>query len=223
MKGLLIKDFRIVLNQKRFLVMAVVFAAVFVFTTDDVSFAATYIQLMLSLISLTTVSYDEYNNGMLFLMTLPVDRKIYVKEKYIFTFLGLVTAEVLAFTVCTIMGAIAGLSTDVGFIAGTMLGMALMLAVTLPLELKFGSEKGRIVMIVAAAIVALAAMGGYGFITEVLDVDVQGFLTDLVNKLPAQQGLAADVIFSVVMLALGAAVLFISYLISAKIMKKKEF
>lgn len=37
-----------------------------------------------AMIAVGTLSYDETDNGLAFLMTLPVDRKTYVREKYLF-------------------------------------------------------------------------------------------------------------------------------------------
>lgn len=46
-----------------------------------------------------TISYDEYDNGYRFLMTLPIDAKMYVLEKYIFFIAGTITSWVEAFII----------------------------------------------------------------------------------------------------------------------------
>ena len=89
MKGLLIKDYRILGKQKILLISIAILGVMLPFGSDDGSFLTNYAILVLSLFSLSTISYDEMNGGLLFLLSLPADRKIYVKEKYIFTGLNM--------------------------------------------------------------------------------------------------------------------------------------
>ena len=42
--------------------------------------------LILSIFSITSITYDEYDNGMPFLFTLPITRREYVRVKYVFGF-----------------------------------------------------------------------------------------------------------------------------------------
>lgn len=226
MKGLLIKDLKLLASQKKIFIITIFVAAVFAWTSDDVTFAATYIILLLSMLTLTTLSYDDMNNGMLFLLSLPAGRKTYVKEKYVFSFFNLLFAGALSLVVCYVFSVIKGdaLNLDdlMSNIIGITLSMAVMLAVTIPLELKYGVEKGRIAMIATIAIVALAGIGGYKLLTNVLHVDVNSFLVNILEKLPKTgEGLEIMVmggLFTILLL-----VLFVSYIIADKIMKKKEF
>ena len=39
--------------------------------------------IVTAIFAITTISYDEFDNGLAFLMTLPVTRKQYVAEKYL--------------------------------------------------------------------------------------------------------------------------------------------
>ena len=71
MKGMLIKDFMLLKNQKQFFVTILVFAFVFFGIYDDTTFAFTYIVVLCTLFTISTISYDEYDNGMSFLFTLP--------------------------------------------------------------------------------------------------------------------------------------------------------
>lgn len=84
MKGLLIKDFKLLKGQKQFLAAVLVVTIVFMTTNTSLSFIISYITVMMGMITLTTISYDEYENGMGYLFTLPVSRKGYVREKYLF-------------------------------------------------------------------------------------------------------------------------------------------
>ena len=79
MKGLLIKDFRLLKGQVYFLLIVTVCVIVFMINGSE-AFGVAYVCSMVALLSLTTVSYDEYENGCAFLFTLPITKKDYVKE-----------------------------------------------------------------------------------------------------------------------------------------------
>ena len=79
MKGLLIKDFRLLKGQVHFLLIVTVCVIVFMINGSE-AFGVAYVCSMVALLSLTTVSYDEYENGSVFLFTLPITKKDYVKE-----------------------------------------------------------------------------------------------------------------------------------------------
>lgn len=48
------------------------------------AFIAMYIPSVLAIYSGNTISYDENGHGYTYLFSLPVNKKIYVREKYIF-------------------------------------------------------------------------------------------------------------------------------------------
>ena len=62
MKGLLIKDFRLLKGQVHFLLIVTVCVIVFMINGNE-AFGVAYVCSMVALLSLTTVSYDEYENG----------------------------------------------------------------------------------------------------------------------------------------------------------------
>ena len=83
MKGLLIKDIRLMKGQSTILLALLILVAVFTGVVSDVSpsFVVAYITIFLSIFVASTISYDEYDHGYLFLMTLPITRNKYVNEK----------------------------------------------------------------------------------------------------------------------------------------------
>ena len=87
-------------------------------------------------------------------------------------------------------------------------------AVMIPVQLKFGGERGRVALLLT---VGVAVLGGMGIIKlfEILQIDLDAVLTSMSTLNMVQIGCAA-VIFSVVLLA-------ISYRISCRVMKNKEF
>ncbi len=226
MKGLLIKDLKIILNQKKLFLVAILFGAFFAYTNEDVTFAATYIVILMSMLALTTISYDDINGGMLFILSLPTTRKLYVIEKYLFTALNLVFSCVVSIMVCLIMGQIFSIdvntSTVIASTAGSTVGVGLMLAVNIPLELKFGVEKSRTAIFLSVAAIAVIIVGGYKLLTEVLHVDLKGMAMDVLSKLPSNQ-VALDAIIAGAFFLVLVIILAVSYVFSYKIMMKKEY
>ena len=88
-RGLLEKDFRLFFRQggNLFLVLAVV--AIFFILTGKMGadFIAVYIPSVMAVYSGNTISYDENGHGYTYLFSLPVNKKIYVREKYILSFI----------------------------------------------------------------------------------------------------------------------------------------
>lgn len=225
MKGLLIKDFRVLAKQKKFLIVVLLLAVFLAFGSDDIGFAGNYVMLILSTLTLTTISYDEMNGGMLFLLSLPANRKTYVKAKYTFAFLDILAASVVALVLGYAEAVVKKMSFSLGDTASGIMGMmlvvGLMLAVAIPLDFKFGAEKGR--MIVTGAMIGIAFVGiaGFKFLTEVLHIDLLGSFTKLLGGIESEVVMNAIIIGGLFGLTL--VILFCSYLIANRIMKKKEF
>lgn len=225
MKGLLIKDFRVLAKQKKFLILVLLLSVFLAFGSDDVGFAGNYVMLILSTLTLTTISYDEMNGGMLFLLSLPATRKTYVKEKYMFAFLDILTAAVIAMVLgyaeCVVKKVAFSFGDTASGIMGMMLVVGLMLAVAIPLDFKFGAEKGRMIVTGAMIGVAFVGIAGFKFLTEVLHIDLVGGLTKFLSGIESEA--VVNCILLGGLLVLTVLVLFCSYLISKRIMTKKEF
>ena len=116
MKGLLIKDIRLLKGQSTILLALLVLVAVFMGVVSDVSsfFVVAYITIFFSIFVASTISYDEYDNGYLFLMTLPVTRKKYVNEKYIFGILISIFAWCVGMAAGTVLMIAQGAKTGAG-------------------------------------------------------------------------------------------------------------
>ena len=86
MKGLLIKDFKLMKNQKQFFLVILFFCIFFVVINGNPAFMISYLMVMCSFFTLSTISYDDFDHGMGYLFTLPVTRKIYVTENMYLAF-----------------------------------------------------------------------------------------------------------------------------------------
>lgn len=140
MKGLLVKDFLLMIKSKK-VILFMLFIGI-IGGINDISFATGYILMVLAILSLSTISYDEANHGLNTLFTLPISKSDYVKEKYLFsliiTGIGFALVAILnCFSKSGFMETLIILSTAL-----------LLLALSLPFQLKEGNEKGRIVLFV---------------------------------------------------------------------------
>ncbi len=218
MKGLLIKDFKLLFGQKRFFIAVCFFGLFFIIMNENPISGMSYVTMLFSIFTLSTISYDEYDNGMLFLMTLPINRKLYVGEKYAFagiiTLASAVVSSVIAFGAAKVMD----VSIDIKelLVAGAvvMAFAGLMLAFTIPIELKFGAEKGRVAMILVMGVLfgsgLLLVKGGAYLGTDITEIFTKIMVMD--EKILAG---VAFIIWSIL--------IFASYMVCVNIVKKKEF
>ncbi len=217
MKGLLMKDILLLKNQNKFFAVIGMMCVGMLFVNLNPTFVISYTTLIVSMFTLSTISYDEFDNGSAFLFALPVSRKGYVAEKYLF---GLLTGGITWCLVSLIVAVVAAVKqemefTEVILTALVFLMMAIMiLAVTLPLQLKFGAEKSRIALIGvvgAAFMIAFLIVKGMQY----LKFDIDAVLTDLMTM---------DSVGFIGKLGLVCILSFvISFFISVKIMEKKQF
>ena len=82
MKGLMIKDLRLLFNQKKTWIMYVLLCVMMGFSMQG-AFMVGYTVMLCGALGISTISYDQAENGMPFLFTLPIDRQGYVREKYL--------------------------------------------------------------------------------------------------------------------------------------------
>ena len=222
MKGMLIKDFRLLKNQGKSLLLMLLVVAIFMNFTTDVgpAFIVGYITIIFSLFTATTISYDEFDNCYLFIMTLPVTRKKYVNEKYVFALLSIVCTWVLGTVLGTIlllaqpaaeMNAADWLGSCIGYIFAAWICVSIML----PIRLKFDSEKSRYANFIMIAVVFIAAF----LVSSVID-----YLPMSIVEAGKEwfYGLSAGGVLGIAG-GITAAAVIISYLCSRHIMAKKEF
>lgn len=208
MKGLLIKDIRLLSGRKRSFLIVCACAMAVSFSTGPI-FSVGWFVMIGALFALSTIAYDEQDNGMPFLMTLPASRKAYALEKYVFGLLMDVACWLFSVSFCLVValigGGAQGWSTGIGLPAALMLLPLLILDISIPLSLKFGAEKGRIYMIVL-----FGALFGLGYLVFKSDAST------VLSRIP--QG-----VFLPAAAAAVAALTAGSVVWSCRIMQKKEF
>ena len=148
MKGLMIKDLKLMKNQKSF---AVIFAAVilfYLFTEVTAAIIIGYACIVSAMFTVGTLSYDDLDNGNAFLFTLPFARKSYAAEKYILTIL----TNIIVWTVSTALAIVFDLHRVPDLVLSEYIFTALLIAaltfllnaVMIPTQMKFGGNRGII-------------------------------------------------------------------------------
>lgn len=219
MRGLLIKDWRLLTGRRNYFFMVVAIGIIFMFVNEDANFSVGYMTILMTIFAImSTISYDEFENGMAFLMTLPVGRKSYVQEKYVF---GILCAGMMAI-LSTVLSLVIALVTESGadyketlVLGVSMLGIAtLILSIMIPIEIKFGVEKGSTAMGIIGG-VAFLIVFAFSYLGEKLHVDMTGIVAFFAGM--SQSGLIAMLVIVLVV------VMLVSYLLSVRFMKQKEF
>ena len=214
MKGLLIKDLRLMKNMGNSLAIILLVAVGMSFYSSDMSFIVIYLAIIGTSFTSSTISYDEFDNGNAFLFSLPVSRKDYVLEKYLFAILMCGGGWLLGSVISIVAGAArSGLDPMEGMMTAlVLLPVAMCLNVLLvPLRLKFEAEKSRIAQIGGIFAVVIAGTK----IAERLGIDLEA-LGERMPVMSARLGI-------VVALGVCIALLLLSCHISIKIMERKEF
>ena len=218
MKALLSKDWNLLMSQKQFFLVTIVIVGAFLFTARNPAFVVSYATIMYTVFTISTISYDDYHNGMSFLMTLPVSRTDYVAEKYTFGILmgSGTSAVVMAAAAAVFKVRDTGLSAEELLLSvmTAMLVAVFFLAFTIPVQLKFGAEKGRMALMAVSMLCFVLVMGG-AVLAERMGWKA-GDLFEKVEEAP----------LGMVVCAMGAGcvcILLLSAVISLRVLKQREF
>ena len=218
MKGLLAKDLKLMMLQKNFLLLILAIVIGMMVFTDDVVFPLGFLSFVVSLFTVSTISYDDFDNGNAFLFTLPITRNNYVVEKYFLSLLFGCIAWILATVLAVIATLLKGTLPIKELVQISLIILPIMIviqAIMLPFQLKFGGDKGRIAMIGAFGALAVIALVIVKGAKAIFNID----LVNIIDTLPTVSMGALILIAVIVALLL----LLISMKISLSIMNKKEF
>lgn len=167
MKALLRKDFYVAKKQEGVLLGL---ALLFCLLPKMGTLANTYAVVMAIMIPLSTITYDEQCKWDKYAAMLPYTPWQIVWSKYVLTFLCLFAGAAMIL-LASAMRAVYGEGLLYGEeLLGNLallLAVLLMLDVSLPLVYRFGSEKGRLVMILVMLACLAAGMGVSRLVGEV--------------------------------------------------------
>lgn len=218
MRGLIYKDIQIMKNNLGVLLAGFGMAGLLLVLTDaDVSFIVSYFTFFSMMMALNTLGYDDMNHGMQSILSLPVTRSDYAKEKYVFTIAFGGGSWLLAVAIGAVYEIVRGEAVGSSYLFTSVMGALAMCSLAIlmiPVQLYFGAEKARVAIF---AVVMGIVLAGYGadYVLKSFDIEAVLMLDRLMELHPAAVlGIGA----------VGMAVfLLISMSISIMIVKKKEY
>ena len=219
-RGLLEKDFRLFFRQGGNLFLVLVFVALFFILTGKTGavFIATYIPSVLAVYSGNTISYDENGHGYTYLFSLPVNKKIYVREKYIFSFIMTACGWCIGMICAGIMVLINPEEVfDLEMLAMELITFFVFQAIAgimIAIRIRFEGEKGRIVLPIAILIIFAICYT----IGSILKTNLE-FKESILNVI----GGTGDLEIAIALIVLSLLVWYASYKYSMRVMRKKEF
>ena len=219
-RGLLEKDFRLFFRQGGNLFCVLAFVALFFTLTEKktATFIAIYIPSVIAVYAGNTISYDENNHGYMYLFSLPVNRKVYVREKYIFSFIMTVCGWCMG-VICAGIAALINLEEvlNLEMLAMEVITFFVVQAVAgimIAIRLRFEGEKGRIVLPIAILIIfAICYTTG-----SILKTNLE-LKESILNVI----GGTGDLEIAIALIVLSLLVWYASYRYSMRVMRKKEF
>lgn len=206
MIGLIIKDMYSMKSLRQSFLFIIVLYSFIGVMGKNTSVVTGMIIVVMSMMTLTTFSYDDASKWDKYALSLPITRKDLVLSKYIsaflFTLLGSVVSVLLNIVIVAIKHNFR-LSESFIVVYSVSMVAILLLSLVIPIVFKFGVEKARLAMFVAVLIptglVYLCAQMGLGVPSDDMFMRMLGF--------------------SPVVVAGGVAV---SYYISLRVYSKKD-
>lgn len=214
MAGLIEKDMRLLWCNKLSAIAFVVLAVILEVSVKGAILG--YLPFVMCLLMMNTIAYDEMDNGYQFLLTFPIDRKTYVREKYVLTLgMGVLSwgvAMVIYFVKKMIQEERLDMSMEFPVTLSFLPVIVLFILFMLPLQMKFGVEKTRIVVAGTCGAAGACILG----FTKFIGLDTTN---DWIESLYQMSGwVLLGIVVAVVVLLIA-----VSYRISIGIMKRKEF
>ena len=202
MKGLLLKDFYNVKNLiLYYALVAAVFAVVSVVSSNIYFFCGFMIFISVGLVS-STISYDAQDKWDRYALSSGVSRRTAVLSKYVFTVVTILCSLALGL----ILALALGYRQAVDFLPVVAYSFAGVLSVgsVLPCFFRFGVEKARVIYMIVIVFTVALMVGGISLFERL--------------------NFAAQAPWMLVLLAvLSVAILAISYFVSLRIYRNKEF
>ncbi|MBP7320208.1 MAG: ABC-2 transporter permease [Lachnospiraceae bacterium] len=224
MSGLLMKDFYLIMANKKmyavFALIAICFASIG--KGESATMAVTYFTMILGMSVLSTITYDEYDHSIVHLMTLPIQRKDYAIEKCVFSFISLLCSWMIGLTMITATLWIKGVAIEWNsWLLSNMtilFIMSLLVAIMIPIQIKFGGENGKMVVIGVILVTFMVAFG-ISQLLVYLKIDLEAIFHHI-ERLMTE----TNVVLLVSVGLMGMVSIFVlSGLISYRIVRKKEY
>lgn len=227
MKTLLVKDYRILLTNKKSFIWILGVGILMLATNMEIDFLTGYMMMLALMLSAGTINYDDLDNGMSFLMTLPASRKDYAVEKYVLTLMNSLVCGGVIFILYLITKGFVNWGFEVGDMAGITLawiaGICLAASVMLPLYMKFSVEKRRVVLLIFAGIIGAVFFAVKSLIDNMAGDGVPNGGMVVIGDIITGIEVMNPAVMLLCIFGIAGVCVAISILISIRIMQKKEF
>lgn len=202
MKGLLTKDLRIILLQKNSLFIMLIASLCMI--SMNLYTMIMFMCYMCCSLAIGTLSYDDFDNGMSYILCLPITKKKYIDEKFLLVLITTIIGYTLAMIIAYIFLFI-NHNASIDFFFETIILLPLVYlieTIQIPVRIKYGQEKSRIINIVSMIVVVVL---GTLIVEGLMSISVFAKFVDII----------------ILLLLLGG--IFIIYHVSVKIMNSKQF
>lgn len=218
MRGLIIKDLLLLKRQKShiiFYVMLLFYVFYTLFLAEENSMIIAMSMLLCSMLTITTISYDDLAKWEKYALSMPISRKDIVRSKYLLlgiTVLGGTGIGLLASLVLDLLRNKERVLENL-MIAGVVSAIGIcVVSIMMPLIFKFGVEKSRLMLMGVVAIPSILVLGFYKI--------VQYFNIPKPSQATLNLFLISFAFFIPIIVIL---IVLITYKISIKIFTKKDF
>lgn len=215
-KGLILKDFYTLQSYKTTILIIFI---IFLFGSFFNEGIAVFLPLCFGMLGLSSFSFDSNAKSDKYLLTFPINKKDFVKARYIYMFLFILFGMVLGL-ICTIIVQLFNLKNsnimqiigeDFLFLLYSSLAIIILQSIQIPIMYKYGAEKGRIIQLIVIVLLSLCISILFVILGKIINFPLDSLITMIKNYIVLIIGSIAILSY------LG------SYTLSCKIYKKKEF
>ncbi len=157
MKGLFKKDLLLLKSQIKYIVMIVVICLIMAYANSGFAYISSYLTFMGTGLVFNSFSYDMYHNEMTYLFALPISKKEYCIEKYIYAFTITFISWLIAFLITSTTHI--NLETVIVQLAMLFSGF-IYISITIPVVIRYGREKATIIVLMLVLLLFLAVASG---------------------------------------------------------------
>lgn len=157
MKGLFKKDLLLLKSQIKYIVMIVVICLIMAYANSGFAYISSYLTFMGTGLVFNSFSYDMYHNEMTYLFALPISKKEYCIEKYIYAFTITFISWLIAFLITSATHI--NLETVIVQLAMLFSGF-IYISITIPVMIRYGREKATIIVLMLVLLLFLAVASG---------------------------------------------------------------
>ena len=214
MRGLVLKDLYLLKGLGKQFGIILAFLFLYSMMIQSFSFMIIYFVVMCASMVMSTMSYDESVSFNRFALTTPIQVKTLIGAKYVLILLIMLGGAGISclFNILSHFFAVTDQSFvfEWGGIAATVAVFMVVNAASLPAMFKLGAEKARYIYIFCMLLIGGVITGGY-VLCEKMGISLQ------------ELEVLSEQVITIILFAIAVVSMIISYFISVKIVKNKEW